>query len=274
MEWRPLALVALVALAGCSGVFVDETSDDGTLTPAPVPTATATSDPPEKSLPPGVSRHGALDLDELIRAHGQALDNRSYVWQEWRGTHRVGEPVTERPFRIRTIRVASEDRYWVWADSHVVHFGQRTRFVYNYSEFVTGGVAYTRLSGLGVNSTDLKRLPAPSASGRVAAQSATALSRYLSLAPENVTVTAVGAGPSVRYRIEGRGGDLLYVDHVRNYSVTAVVTADGLVRSLQVRYRTIRFGEPDVVRYRYEFSGLDQTTVDAPAWYDANARNP
>lgn len=270
----PVALVALVVLAGCSGFLADDPTDGGTLTPAPVPTATLTSEAPDQSLPPGVPSNGALDLDELIRAHGEALENRSYVWREWRGTHRVGAPVSERPLRISTVEVQNETRYRLWADSHVVELGQRTRFVYNYSEFVSGGVAYTRLSGLGVNSSDLKRLPAPTASQRVEAQTATALYRYLSLAPENVTVAAVSGGDTPRYRIDGRGGDLLYVDSVRNYSVRSVVTADGLVTSLRVRYRTIRFGEPDIVRYQYEFNGVDQTTVEAPGWYERTDRDP
>lgn len=277
MDWRPLALVALgvfVAVSGCSGLLADGGAEDGTLTPAPVPTATPMSESPGRSLPPGVSSRGISDLDELVRAHGDALEHRSYVWREWRGTHRVGARVSERPLRITTVEVANETRYRFWADSHVIELGQRTRFVYNYSEFVTGGVAYTRLSGLGVNSSDLKRLPAPGASQRVRGQTATALYRYLSLAPENVTVTAVGDTDEARYRIEGRGGDLLYVDPVRNYSVTAVVTADGLVTSLRVRYRTIRFGEPDVVRYQFAFSGLDETTVAAPEWYERNDRDP
>ncbi|WP_123539384.1 hypothetical protein [Halosimplex salinum] len=273
MDWRPLVVVALVCLAGCGTLIGDDADSGETLTPAPVPSVTPT-DTTERVLPPGVSGGGRLDLDELAAAHRDALANRSYVWREWRGSHDPGVTETDDLLLVRSARVAAEDRYRYWADSYLVDLGMRTRFVHNYSEYVTGGVGYARLSPSGAEPVEVRRLPAPSASDRVGDETAPAIRRYLSLPAEDVTVTVLRRGDPARYRIDGHTATVPGANPVRNYSVTAVVSADGLLRSLSVSYRTDRPDGPTVVRYRFELSELGGTTVGPPDWYDPDGRVP
>ncbi|MBX0295927.1 hypothetical protein [Haloarcula nitratireducens] len=71
--WRPLLVVAVVALAGCSGLLASGESsvEEGDLTPAPVPEPTATS----VELP---RENGSVDLERVIDRHEAALAERSF----------------------------------------------------------------------------------------------------------------------------------------------------------------------------------------------------
>ncbi|WP_135303479.1 hypothetical protein [Haloarcula amylovorans] len=71
--WRPLLVVAVVTLAGCSGLLAsgDPSGEEATLTPAPVPEPTAT--------PVEVPReNGSVDLDSVVDRHEAALAERSF----------------------------------------------------------------------------------------------------------------------------------------------------------------------------------------------------
>lgn len=75
-----LALVGVLALAGCAGLFGGDSA--GTTTPptADAPTgATVTTPSTETGYPPGLSESGVDNAFELGRAHRALLENRSYT---------------------------------------------------------------------------------------------------------------------------------------------------------------------------------------------------
>ncbi|GGO02932.1 hypothetical protein [Haloarcula pellucida] len=71
--WRPVLVVAVVALAGCSGLFAsaDTSSSERPLTPAPVPETTTGT----VALP---RENGSVDLDRILDRHEAALADRSF----------------------------------------------------------------------------------------------------------------------------------------------------------------------------------------------------
>lgn len=266
MRYRALAVLALVCLAGCSGLFGDSVGTDReTLTPAPVPTGTPETE--ARGLPPGVSGGGDLRLAELVAAHQEALTDRSYVWRERRGTTRANASAVE-PRPVRAARVAAEDCYRFWAESYTVDLGMETRVAYNYTEYVDGGVGHVRLETFRTDTWEYYRLPAPKAGQRIGAATGRAIDRYLRLSPENVTVSVGRVDGEQRYLVAGEGGTPPGIDGGRNYSVTAVVDSEGLVRSLSARYRVIRLAAPRVVRYEYTLERFGNVTVGSPSWYD------
>lgn len=68
---RPLAVVALVVLAGCSGLGLGSTADQQTVTPVPV----ATPDSSAVDLP---RANGSVDIDRVVERHDAALAERSF----------------------------------------------------------------------------------------------------------------------------------------------------------------------------------------------------
>ncbi|MFC6863321.1 hypothetical protein ACFQGE_07585 [Halomicroarcula sp. GCM10025817] len=68
--WRPLTVLTVALLAGCSGLVVGGDAPGETVTPAPVPD-TATDVP----VP---LRNGTVDMDRLLSRHDAALAERSY----------------------------------------------------------------------------------------------------------------------------------------------------------------------------------------------------
>ncbi|ELZ19981.1 hypothetical protein C475_21824 [Halosimplex carlsbadense 2-9-1] len=266
MRLRALGVVALVCLAGCSGLFGDPVGTDReTLTPAPLPTETSETE--TRALPPGVGGGGDLHLDELVAAHQEALTDRSYVWRERRGTTRANASAVE-PRPVQAARVAAEDCYRFWAESYTVDLGMETRVAYNYTEYVDEGVGHVRLETFRTDTWEYYRLPAPRAGQRVGTATGAAIERYLRLSPENVTVSVGRADGERRYLVAGDGGVPRGIDGARNYSVAAVVDSEGLVRSLSARYRTVGFATPRVVRYEFTLERFGNVTVGSPAWYD------
>jgi hypothetical protein len=265
MRYRALAVVAVVCLAGCSGLFGEPAeADRETLTPAPVPTATQETE--GRPLPPGVGGGGDVQLDALVTAHRAALTDRSYVWHERRGTTRVNaSAVGPRP--VRSARVAAEDCYRFWAESYTVDLGMESRVAYNYTEYVDGGVGHVRLETFRTDEWEYYRLPAPSAGQRIGAATGRAIGRYLRLPAENVTVSAGRVDGERRYLLAGEGAAPPALDGARNYSVAAVVGSEGLVRSLSARYRTAGIDEPRTVRYEFTLERLGNVTVDFPGWH-------
>jgi len=267
MRARALAVVALVCLAGCSGLFGDPAETDReTLTPAPVPTDDTETE--TRPLPPGVGGGGELRLDALVAAHRTALTDRSYVWYERRATARADRgPADPRP--IRSAHVAAEGCYRFWAESYTVRFGMETRVAYNYTEYVNGGVGHTRLQTFRTDEWEHYRLPAPSASSRIGTVTGRAIRTYLRLPAENVTVSLGRSDGQRRYVIEGEGTAPPGIGGASNYSFAAVVDDGGLVRSLSARYRAAGVDGPRLVNYEFSLDRFGNVSVDAPSWVDA-----
>jgi len=69
--FRQLVVVALVALAGCSGLGFGPSADEPSVTPVPVTT-------PDASAVEVARTNGSVDIDRLLSRHDAALADRSF----------------------------------------------------------------------------------------------------------------------------------------------------------------------------------------------------
>jgi hypothetical protein len=91
------------------------------------------------------------------------------------------------------------------------------------------------------------------------------------LAIENATVESL---PESRVRIRGTGPTHSSLANVSFYTVTATVTADGLMRSLRASYLVYTAEEGrNFVRYTFRYSDVGSTTIEPPDWIDAAREN-
>ena len=97
--WRSLAVVALVVLAGCSGMFGSEQSTER-VTAAPVPEVSA-------SMVEIPTENGSADVGEILDRHEAVLANRSFA----RSVERAG------PENTRSV--------WVDREADIVRVQQR-----------------------------------------------------------------------------------------------------------------------------------------------------
>jgi hypothetical protein len=277
MGWRWLLVCALVALAGCGAVFgTDTVATSETLTPAPVPETAGTATPDNESIAPGLTRTGVTDVDALVAAHRTATADRSFVWVERRGRvfgeSRVSAtaPVA---LRNRTVaRVESPTVYRVRTRRNTVRLGPESVDVASYSAYADGRdrhVQYTPGDG-GAGGRPAERyrtLDAVSVheSEHVGGAATSAIRNFLSV--ENATVSATRVGGRTRYLIRSHQPPLAGSRQIRNYTVTATVSPDGFVRSLDVSFVWVTSALPRKVRYAFAFEDVDETTVDPPAWY-------
>lgn len=243
MTWRLRAVVLVLVLGGCSGVTTNPAPTD-TVTPAPIPTAETES--VEATLPPGVTGNHIVDADALVDAHQQRLQNQSY-------TVRVRiESDGERAQRL--LRLESPTRYY-WRDNAT----DSTRSV---TAFADGSQLHVRTNRSGYV-TDSR--------GNVTGRPSTPAIRLARpfLRVNNVTVSTVLVESTRHYEIRGQYGVHPTVEAFRNYSVRAVVSPDGLIRSLEATYTTTRGDEPTTVTYRFEYTAIGTTTVTRPSWVDS-----
>lgn len=257
MRWTngrlaPLALVLVLALAGCGGVVGDGTPEP--VTPAPVPTT-------EQPVAPWLSGN-SVDADEVVTRHQRALANVSYTTVE-RLSARVpdGESVVILDLSIqftpdgslRYVRheppvqgnVTQINRSQIWSD------GNRT--VYRFSNTV--GQTYTEDS---VYPTSLDTTRSARIEGLL----------------EDVTVTRAVRGADGSIDLSGRLTNASAVPATRNFhrpanaSVTARIADDGVLRRLALRYDAVYRGDRVDVRYVVGVENVSATTVDRPPWAD------
>ncbi|WP_135304156.1 hypothetical protein [Haloarcula amylovorans] len=233
MRLRSVVLAALFVLAGCSGFAASERPE--TVTPAPVPDA----DPGATGVP-GLA-NDSVNPTLLAQAHRDALDNRSYTL---------------------TVNWTTDDREWeTWLavedERRYRYLSTQTTGAYSDRLFVEGDVRYSRhRRPLGIQYRRNRSVPA---SERFGHHTGRLVETYLPAGPVAVRQLA--------------GGYIVVADHapatfdrVRNYTVRVTVTSSGWVRTFSVRYF-----DPyqDVsVRYRFEYSAIDETVVERPAWVE------
>ncbi|MFC7138958.1 hypothetical protein ACFQMA_03790 [Halosimplex aquaticum] len=260
MGKRAVVLVALVLLSGCSAVPFGSDSQQGaptdTVTPVPVTdadggaTATATA----ADLPPGVSADGSVNAIELARAHSAYVENRSYTWF-------VDYDTGEQDFLggVFTRRaVVGNGSFFVQQAS--LGSGANTSLYVNES----GGF----LRSTEGNETRYDLIEVPGDHSQYVFADA-AIRRFLNGA--RFAVTTVERGGQTYYRLytaDGPVPDTLASSSVaiRNYSATAYVTPDGFVRSLSVEYDRFVGGDRSDVSFRYDYSGVGESTPRAPTW--------
>ena len=268
MRWRVLVALAVVLTAGCGSLFA--ASDDtgtaatDTLTPAPVPAETPT--PERWDLAPGLTSTGVVDLEALVAAHRAATANRSYVWREFRGTSaHVNGSI---PIQDRTVaEVESRSRYHLRSGDQRVRLRSGLTNVANYSEYADGTVRTIRFRFVGRTSYERRHThPTDPNDHRLVGASATsAIRQYLALS--NVTVSAVRLDDRPYYLVVGRNWPAFTGETVHNGTITAIVSPDGFVRSLEAVYTVRSVGQPRRVRYGFTYEQVDNTTVEPPDWY-------
>lgn len=261
-----LLLAALVATAGCSGVF------DGDPEPATRPSGTDHGGPV-----PGLTDDGLGDPNALVDAHAGSLDGESLTLQERRvqryenGSLRWRENVTLRTAANRTRYLVvtdatgkpmlggDEGRAEVFADGDRVYRSVRTP---------NGSWADVLRTGSGD----------PEPPGAVSLDPARTDDLYVVL-----SVFAVNASENVRevtpdgrrYLVETANLDHpdllashLELDAVRNATLDAVVTPDGRVEEYRVAFEGTHDGAVVRGAQTVWYEEVVETTVEAPDWLD------
>lgn len=248
MRLAVLAVVALAALAGCSG-FVGSASD-GTVTPAPVPEPTPAD--AESRIAPGLGGATVIDAQRLARAHRAAIQNRSYVWVEQRNASQFNG---NGSMLVRT-RVSVEHerlyRYNLWTSWSFA----------NTSEYTAGETRYRR--EVGRAGYRYLTEPATNVTDRYGDNAQLAIRRYLAVG--NATVAATQVDGRRYYRVTGTTDSIPVTGEISNYSVEALIAPSGFVRELSVSYDDVLGGDRERISYQFRYSGVDETTVDPPAW--------
>jgi len=250
MNWRAVAVVLSLVLAGCGSVVggngsagaadSDEASTPTpTLTPVPVPEVTTAS----PTLPPGVTGDSVTDSAALYDAHTAYLQGRSYTLEV---RVRADETRSERLFRVET-----PTRYY----RRDLLPGR------NFTRFADGETIYTR-TAIGDNELFARSddVDAPSAPTIRLSKA------FLQLEEVRVAETLVDG--RLHYELTGSYPVHPTVETLRNVTIAAVVHPAGFIRSLNVSYVAARGGTETNVTRSFAYSDVDATTVERPAWVD------
>jgi hypothetical protein len=262
MRWRALFVAVLATTAGCSAIG-GSGETPSTLTPAPVPT-----DAPESgagaTVAPGVWADGRVDVDVLVDAQQAVLANRSFRWRaerNWTGT--VGN-VTSQSTGQQLVVVENATRYYRDATIFLNH--PNNRFYTRFSEYANGTDRFVRARAYSWSQTRYDRMSVSPGRNRLARSTTAAVRRFLSV--KSIRVERVQNGERPLYRLSGQLAGEAWGPSVRNYSVTAYVRADGLVRNLTATYTSIQAGSVEHVRYHFAFERIGNVTITRPAWVE------
>ncbi|WP_255149970.1 hypothetical protein [Halorarius halobius] len=261
---RPLYVALLVGcllVAGCSGTPVssDSPSPEPVTSPAPVPNGTST---PE-ALAPGLTRGGVVDAERLSGAHDAYLRNRSHrrtirtVYRFSNGTVLYARTFTHResPTADRRLFVYDVSGHRLPPDSP--HFTSHTEWMNETLKLVRlvndDAVHYRR--------DEAREYPNRGRGGSVARFLADQDPRVAGKRQANGTTEYVLVArdiEDVRKQVN--------VTVTGDYRLVAVVTREGLVRSMRVtaegRYR----GAPVRLRTAFVVTDVGNVSVGRPAW--------
>lgn len=284
-RWRTLAVTVLLVLAGCSGSFAglgDDPADENTVnpdlagTPTATPSPTATPEPTpsptptlNESLPPSLT-DGSVEPVFLADAHRRALTgfNRTIV----RGISirsANGSLLGQSVVRLKTDDQRGGGRISIsqtvsGPSPESVGLGRE-----NTTYWSDGTVTVTRRVGPNgtVNYTFERANLPPAARADTTGEGAV----VFAFAVANVTeVERVAESPSL-FRVRG-SADYSGVYDVRNISLVATVTADGLVREFRLSYVRERGGEARRIVRTFRVFDVGETQIGRPDWYET-ARN-
>ncbi|WP_123539347.1 hypothetical protein [Halosimplex salinum] len=266
MVRRIAVVVALaVVLAGCNAIGPSADGDpQSTQTVTPLPVLTDTDGPDEtRSLPPGVAANGSLDPGPLVDAHYRALDGRSFTW-----TYDYERTVSAGNGSVAAVRkrmsAAADGSYRL---DQNLSTGQRATL---YAD-ETG--RYLRSSF--DDASERRSLGGPVDYSHYLSVRET-VGRFLSVNNASVSVVERSGQTYVRVHVT-HPPTTLRNGHVKqsigNYTATAYVTPEGLIRTMVVEYDYTLRGEHVRVSLRSGFDALDATTVERPAWVDTLAEN-
>lgn len=261
-----LALVLAAALAGCSVPFGG--SEDPTVTPASVPSPSGPADS-EVSLS-GVYRGEVVNARALAADHRAALINRTYVVAERSAWTATG-------VEVRDSRAVQTARTWYRGGEVRRHERQRYRVPMegggtpswvNTSSYTTDGKRFVRTAMN--DSVAYSAVASSTLSGRTRDNTTRTVAQFLT--PSNTTITPIQFDGNDAYRIVGNGSSNELFSLTRDYTVRAVVQANGLVRRLTVSYTESVMGREQRLRYEMRLDPVAPDAIDRPAWLD-NARN-
>lgn len=254
-----LALAALVVLPGCSAVGVGgPNAADGTVTPAPVPTA-------EPSRPPGVAADGVTSHRRLGVAHERRLANRSYTVRVVRAVRFENGTTVRRLERGRA--VGADGRVLSWVHEPDTDRDERptTAIVTReaWANDTVRVVRYEHANGTARYTVTRPRQRSPyrdtghTVGRTLAAEDAAVVATDTAATPTTYTLRA-------RNLTEDRATNAA-LDTVETSGVRAVVTDGGLVRRATIRYTGTRDGAPTVANSTISYD-TDTGTVARPDW--------
>jgi hypothetical protein len=272
-----IAVVAICLLsAGCAGLFGDDTAAQETVTPAPVPTAEATTSPEQRA--PGVVGDRVVNATALGRAHVGQLSNTSY---RVRHTRTVRND-SGRYKRVQTRASISAGYRSYTATRTVTGPGVTAREVH--TTWRNGrALKWTTVNGSTTAEVvaDSRGIGGPPRPPRAALFFEPTFNGRLIALLSVTNVTAIQPGDSVikqlygvsLYRIKGTGATddsavaTHSVDRVTNVSLSATVTPNGVVRSYALQYTTVNGTETRRVTESLRYRDLGTTEVAFDTWH-------
>jgi len=257
---RLALVVTVVLLAGCSSLGQPDRSS--TVTPAPVPEQAQTTTP--DPLPPGVTGGGIDDLNELSRGHVEVTTGTAYTWESRYQSVRYLDNGTLESDRRQRARVENETHYVYWTNRREADDDEPFSFLGNYTEYATPGQQYTTFEDSGRMA--YQTVPERPARAVIGDRTRSAIGEYLAV--ENATVAVTRLDGQRFYEITGTEYALPTAWELQNYSVQAVVSPDGFVRSLDVEYVRTNGDERERISYSFSYTAVGETTVDRPDWVD------
>lgn len=259
MNVRVALVVVLAISAGCSAL---DTSGEATttVTPAPVPQPNETAE--AETLPPGVTGNAIVDINRLGGAHRQATNSSSYTWHSNYVVVRTLDNGTLNNTVRQGAYVENQSVYTYWTNRKEAEEDQGFNYLGNYTEYADGKARYTRLAQ--GNEYQYAELAPQPARRQVGQRAGASIIEYLQA--ENVTVALTVVDGERGYEITGTDYALPTAGQLRNYSVRAIVTSEGFVRSLNVSFTRMQGGEREMVTYSFAYTQVGNTTVEEPAW--------
>jgi hypothetical protein len=263
VHWRTLLIALLAVTAGCSAFSVSD-EPTPTVTPAPIAEPTEPTEIETSPLPPGVTADGKVNRQRIARAHINASEGATYRWSDRHDGHRYTNSTTRQTVIEHRARVENETRYAYRTSRRQARNGSPLNETASTSEFGNAVARYERIAFEDPVYLEHRR---SNASERVGRKMATQISEYLAV--ENATVTPVLLNRQRLYRITADEYALPTDWTIEAYSVTALVTTEGLVRRIDANY-TITSGKSRVtVDYHFEYTPVESVTVERPDWVTA-----
>lgn len=281
MRVRLLAVLAVVALAGCGGFIQGSDSETPTLTPAPVPSPTAT--PVESpavgdgrvGVATGMAAGGLTDSTALARQHVAAINGTSYVWTErYVETLRTDNVSAQRQTTQRvtlenatthrhvTSSTETGDRSLGTAPYDHLEEG-RVEYRDGYETYANGDVEYVSWFDFRGEDRIFERRDAVTDRTAFDTLARGPIERYID--PEASTVMILD-GRGNWYEVTSSAPSVSLQPTVENYSARAVIRSDGFVRSLTVSYERQISGRTVDVRYSFRYADVGTATVEPPDW--------
>lgn len=279
---RTVLLVAVVVLAGCSGLGTIGGHDTGagretpTLTPVsvtePTPRATPRATPTaEAALSPGIDLDGVEDPFAVAATHTTRLSTRSFRFTDVLTVRDSTGEVQYRTVRNATVGTTRFSLSWTvqstpnatvtQPEGAVELYSDGDRFLARFSD--ANERSYTEASGDEyVRQRELYN--PPPYQGRLFALFAVPDEWRVGRpgwieAPESIQV--------IGYATETRPGPLGPGATARNLTVAAFVS-NGVVTTWTVQYETVVDGTPVAVVRSVRYTDIGEATVDRPSWYD------